>query len=139
LRLTIAILILGILIAISSSAALAAGRSLHPDNIQGWIASVQGRNHRAPQADAPRSQWIVQGTREIHNPDAPRNGWMKSSDNFRPVEGHYKDKDDFNSQIHYKYHGPDGQLAAVPEPSGLAALAGPSLAAILYWRKRRAA
>jgi hypothetical protein len=139
LRLSITVLVIGILIAISSSAALAVSRPLHPDNISGWIAMAQSHSRRGLQADTPRSQWIVQGTREAGNSGDGHNRWIKSSDSFRPIERHFQEKDDFNSQTHYQYRDPNGQLAAVPEPGSLVTLAGPSLAAILYWRKRRIA
>lgn len=138
-RLTIAIIALIVLIAIGSTAALAVTHS-QADNASAWLARVQSHGSRFPQADTPRSQWIVQSKSADRRPDFHDRiaKWLKNTDNaYKPIAEHYRNRDDFN--IHYQIRDPLGNVAAVPEPSGLAVLAGPSIGALLYWRRRRSA
>jgi hypothetical protein len=139
LRILTAILALGTLSVISTSAAVAGGaHSRGNGNATGWLASIR---HAAPppaiQLDASRSHWFATRNDDREH-GAPQ--WIKNSDNLELKHTYiFKDRDEHWTEHHSRFMNPGGGVDPVPEPSGLIALAGPTLGSLLYWRRRRSA
>jgi hypothetical protein len=128
---------LGILFAASTSGAMAESRLAHSSrDSSGWITQSRHEKPATPQYEA-RSRWIVAKLPE----ECPaRSGWIKNDDKDKPEIKHqyvFRDNDHYRSEGRYRMITPDGNPAAVPEPSGILGLAGPMLGGLLCWKRRR--
>lgn len=59
----------------------------------------------------------------------------RSSERYQPGSQNHR----LSYNVQFAFVGANGQALPVPEPSGLLALAAPSFAGLVYWRKKRTA
>jgi len=160
LRSAVTILVLAAVLVFCASAAFATnGVSIVSQRVPGWIAGIQRQNtHGFPyyHFHQTRSQWFL--TRETPagvrpaipanaapvsvEPSRPEPGqrvYANAVNEYRPRNSHFRQRDDFAAQTHYRLVGPTGSPSAVPEPSSFLGLAASAVGCLLYVRRRRSA
>jgi len=87
---------------------------------------------------APR--WYTENLSVVNAADlaVPETEWRESLEQTSVEHTYVIPEDEAPSfQVEFAYRLADGTIAAVPEPSGIVALAGPVIAGLGLWRRRR--